>query len=213
MTLILHSAARATAPYRVRIGLNLKGVSYEIAPVDLAAGQQHKAEYRAVNAQRLTPTLEIGDGRLLTQSLAILEWLDETTPEPPLLPRDHFDRARVRAMADLVACDIHPLNNLRVIRALGAMGVSPPARATWTERWITDGFSALEPMIVAEGRGWAFGDSPTLADVCLIPQVYSAVRNQVSLEAFPAIRAVAEKAAQHPAFAAAHPDQQPDAPK
>lgn len=212
MTLILHSAARATAPYRVRIGLNLKGVSYDYAPVDLVAGQQHKAEYRAVNAQRLTPALDIGAGRVLTQSLAILEWLEEAHPAPPLLPKDPLDRATVRAMADLIACDIHPLNNLRVGRALSAMGVGAPARFTWTERWIVDGFTALEPMIAAHGRGWSFGDAPTLADCCLIPQVYSAERNKVGLGAFPAIRAVAERAAEHPEFAAAHPNRQPDAP-
>lgn len=211
MSLTLHSHWRATAPYRVRIGLALKGLDYDYAPVDLVGGQQHKAEYRAVNAQRLTPALDLGDGHVLTQSLAILEWLEEAHPAPPILPKDPFDRQVVRAMAGIVACDIHPLNNLRVIRALSASGMAEPARATWVARWITDGFKALEPMVAQHGQGFAFGDAPTIADCCLVPQVYSAERYKVDLSEFPAIQAVAATAAEHPAFAAAHPDRQPDA--
>lgn len=211
MSLILHSYWRATAPYRVRIGLQLKGLDYGYVAVNLLEGNQHQAAYRAVNPQRLTPALDIGDGEILTQSLAILEWLDETHPEPALLPKTALDRARVRAMADIVACDIHPLNNMRVNRALEAMEVSAPRRAKWVERWIVDGFQTLEPMVAKYGQGFAFGDTPTVADCCLIPQVYSAQRYKVDLEAFPAIRAVAEHAAQHHAFIAAHPDNQPDA--
>jgi maleylacetoacetate isomerase/maleylpyruvate isomerase len=213
MALTLYSAWRATAPYRVRIGLALKGVEYDYFPVDLLAGDQHKAAYRAVNPQRLTPALDLGDGVVLTQSLAILEWLEETRPEPAFLPRDPLDRARVRAMAYVIACDIHPLNNPRVTRALEAMDVAPPRRAKWIERWIVDGFNTLEPVIARHGQGWAFGDQPGLADICLIPQVYSARRFEVDLEPYPAIRAVADRAAEHPAFAAAHPDRQPDAKK
>jgi len=213
MALTLYSAWRATAPYRVRIGLALKGVEYDYFPVDLLAGDQHKAAYRAVNPQRLTPALDLGDGVVLTQSLAILEWLEETRPEPAFLPRDPLDRARVRAMAYVIACDIHPLNNTRVTRALEAMDVAPPRRAKWIERWIVDGFNTLEPVIARHGQGWAFGDQPGLADICLIPQVYSARRFEVDLEPYPAIRAVADRAAEHPAFAAAHPDRQPDAKK
>jgi len=186
MTLTLYSAWRATAPYRVRIGLALKGVAYDYVPVDLLAGQQHQAAYRAVNPQRLTPALVLEDGEVLTQSLAILEWLDETYPGPALLPADPLARARVRAMADVVACDIHPLNNARVCRALEAMVASPVRR-------------------------FSYGDQPTLADCTLIPQVYSARRFEVDLAPYPAIRAVAEAAAEHPAFQAAHPDRQPDA--
>ena len=212
MALTLYSAWRATAPYRVRIGLALKGVDYDYVAVDLVAGDQHKAAYRAVNPQRLTPTLDLGDGGdVLTQSLAILEWLDETRPEPPFLPTDPLERARVRAMAYVIACDIHPLNTTRVGRALSAMGVEPPRWSKWIERWIVDGFNTLEPMIAKHGKGFAFGDQPSLADICLIPQVYSANRYSVDLEPYPAIRAVAERAAEHPAFAAAHPDRQPDA--
>ncbi|MDP3854488.1 maleylacetoacetate isomerase [Phenylobacterium sp.] len=211
MSLTLHSYWRATAPYRVRIGLQLKGLDYGYVPVNLLEGNQHQAAYRAVNPQRLIPALDIGDGEILTQSLAILEWLDETHPEPALLPKAALDRARVRALADIVACDIHPLNNMRVNRALEAMEVSAPRRAKWVERWILDGFQTLEPMVAKYGQGFAFGDTPTIADCCLIPQVYSAQRYKVDLEPFPAIRAVAEHAAQHHAFIAAHPDNQPDA--
>jgi len=211
MSLTLHSYWRATAPYRVRIGLRIKGLDHGYVPVNLLEGAQHQAAYRAVNPQRLTPALDIGDGEILTQSLAILEWLDETHPEPALLPKTALDRARVRAMADIVACDIHPLNNMRVNRALEAMEVSAPRRAKWVERWIVDGFQTLEPMVAKYGQGFAFRDTPSLADCCLIPQVYSAQRYKVDLEPFPAIRAVAEHAAQHHAFIAAHPDNQPDA--
>jgi maleylacetoacetate isomerase len=212
MPLTLYSHWRATAPYRVRIGLALKGVAYDYVPVDLTAAAQHQAAYRAINPQRLVPALDLGDGsEPLTQSLAILEWLDETHPEPPLLPKAPIDRARVRAMADIIACDMHPLNNLRVTRALEAMGVEAPRRAKWIERWILDGFNTLEPMIARCGQGFAFGDQPTLADACLVPQVYSAERFKIDMAPFPALTAAVEKARAHPAFVAAHPDLQPGA--
>ena len=211
MTMTLYSAWRATAPYRVRIGLKLKGLDYDYVGLDLLGGEQHKPAYRAINRQRLTPALDLGDGDVMTQSLAILEWLDETHPEPSILPGDARARARIRTMALVIACDVHPLNNTRVGRALEAMDVSPVRRAKWTERWILDGFQTLEPMVAEYGQGFAFGDTPTLADCCLIPQVYSATRFGISLEPFPAILAVATRAAAHPAFMAAHPDLQPDA--
>lgn len=209
MTLTLHTAARAAAPYRVRIALNLKGIAYTPAPVDLAGSEQHGAPYRALNAQKLLPTLE-GAGEPMTQSLAIMEWLEETHPEPPLLPQDPRERATVRAMATIVACDIHPLNNLRVLRALEAMAVSGEARMTWAQRWINDGFAALEPMVAKHGRGWAYGDTPTLADCCLIPQVANSARFHVDLSPYPAIAAVYEASKAHPAFHAAAYEQQPD---
>ncbi|MDO9431346.1 MAG: maleylacetoacetate isomerase [Phenylobacterium sp.] len=210
MTFVLHSAWRATAPYRVRIGLALKGVAYDYAAVNLLAGQQREPAYRAVNPQGLTPALDIG-GQVLTQSLAILEWLEETYPDPAILPEAPLDRATVRSIAGVIACDIHPLNNTRVGRALSKMGIDQAGILAWTQGWIIDGFTALEPVIAKHGQGFAFGDRPTIADCCLVPQVYSARRFEVDLTPFPAIRAAADHAAQHPAFAAAHPDKQPDA--
>jgi len=211
MALTLHSYWRATAPYRVRIGLNLKGLAYDYAGVNLVSGDQHGEAYKAINRQELTPALVTEDGHVLTQSLAILEWLEEVHPVPPLLPADAYERATVRAMAAIVACDIHPLNNLRIQQQLTAMGIDDAGRLAWSQRWIEDGFNALEPMIARHTAGFSFGAEPTLADCCLVPQVYSAERYKVDLAPYPAIRAVAERCAAHPAFATAHPDRQPDA--
>ena len=211
MALMLHSAWRATAPYRLRIGLALKGVEYDYVAVDLLAGEQREPAYRAVNPQGLAPALDLGDGHILTQSLAILEWLEETRPQPPILPRSALDRAIVRAMANIVACDIHPLNNTRVGRKLKDLGLDDTAVSAWIAGWITEGFDALEPMVARHAGMFAFGDSPTIADCCIVPQVYSANRFNVDMAAWPAISSVAERTAMHPAFAAAHPSRQPDA--
>ncbi|HUO12410.1 MAG TPA: maleylacetoacetate isomerase [Caulobacteraceae bacterium] len=212
MPLTLHSYWRATAPYRVRIGLALKDLSYDYIPVNLLDGSQRADAYGAVNRQHLVPALETEDG-VLTQSLAILEWLEESFPSPPLLPRTPADRATVRAMAEIVACDIHPVNNLRILQALGRLGhpMGGPDQQAWGAEWITDGFAALEPMVARHGRGFAFGDSPTIADCCLIPQIWSSSRFAVDLAPYPALRAVYGRAANHPAFQAAHPERQPDA--
>ena len=208
----LYSAWRATAPYRVRIALALKGVDYAYSAVDLIKGQQREPAYQAVNRQMLTPALDIGGGRVLTQSLAILEWLEETCPEPAILPKDPLDRQMARTMALVVACDIHPLNNTRVGRRLNKLGLAQDViLREWIQPWIRDGFDTLEPLVATHGAGFAFGETPTIADCCLIPQVYSANRYEVDLSPYPAIRAVAERAAGHPAFRAAHPDRQPDA--
>lgn len=209
MKLVLHSAKRASAPYRVRIGLNLKGLAFELRPVDLVANAHQTEDYRSLNAQALVPTLEV-DGRPLTQSLAILEWLDEAFPEPRLLPTDPFDRATVRAMAEIIACDIHPLNNLRILRALTALEIDEAQRNAWVTRWISDGFSALEPLVARHGGAFAFGDTPGLVDCLLVPQVFNAGRFNVDLSPFPAIQAAAARAALHPAIAAAHPDHHPE---
>lgn len=211
MSLTLYSAWRATAPYRLRIGLALKGLAYDYVPIDLIKGEQREAAYKAVNPQGLTPALDLGDGRVLTQSVAILEWLEETHPEPAILPKAPLDRQLVRTMALIVACDIHPLNNTRVGRKLNHMGIDQAGILDWTQGWIRDGFDTLEPMIAAHGKGFAFGETPTIADCCLIPQVYSANRYEVDLTPYPAIRAVAERCDAHPAFQAAHPNRQPDA--
>ena len=211
MSYVLHSAWRAGAPYRTRIGLALKGVDYATVPVDLIAGEQREPAYKALNPQGLTPALDLGDGHVLTQSLAILEWLEETRPDPAILPKDPLDRAVVRAMAGIIACDIHPLNNTRVGRELHKRGIDQAGILAWTQRWIHDGFDTLEPMIARHGQGFAYGATPTIADCCLIPQVYSAQRYKVDLAPYPAIAAVAQRAAEHPAFQAAHPNNQPDA--
>ena len=157
------------------------------------------------------PALEL-DGAVLTQSPAILEWLEETCPAPALLPAAPADRAHVRAMAALIGCDIHPLNNLRVGKALReTFGADQPAIDAWAARWILPGFEALEALVARHGDGWCFGDAPTLADCYLIPQIYSARRFNVPLEAFARLLAIDTLASQHPAFIAAHPDAQPDA--
>jgi maleylpyruvate isomerase len=205
----LHSYWRSTTAYRVRIGLNLKGLDHGQATHDLRAGAQRAPAYLGLNPQALVPALET-DGAVLTQSLAILEWLEEAYPDPPLLPQAPLERARVRAMAMLVACDIHPLNNLRVLDRLRAQfSADGEAIRAWIAVWIIEGFAALETQL--GGGPWCFGDAPTLADCCLVPQVYSAERFKVPLGAYPCIRRVADSAAVHPAFQKAAPERQPDA--
>jgi maleylpyruvate isomerase len=207
--MILHGYWRSSAAYRVRIALALKGLGYESQGHDLRTGAQKAADYLALNPQGMVPALQV-DGAVLTQSPAILEWLEEVYPTPALLPQDRLDRARVRAMAALIACDIHPLNNLRVGKALReSFGADQAAVDAWAARWITPGFEALEAMV--GGEGWCFGDQPTLADACLVPQMYSARRFNVPLGAFPGLLAIDARATAHSAFIAAHPDNQPDA--
>ncbi|MBS0294907.1 MAG: maleylacetoacetate isomerase [Proteobacteria bacterium] len=211
MVPILHGYWRSGTSYRTRIGLELKGLAYEQAPVDLRAGAQRSETFLRLNPQGLVPALEI-DGHVLTQSVAILEYLDEAHPEPPLLPKGATARAEVRAMAAIVACDIHPLNNLRLLKAIRELGVDDQVgQNAWAGRWISAGFDALERLIERQGGGWCWGEAPTIADCCLIPQIYSARRFEVELEPYPLIRAIELKAAAHPAFQAAHPDRQPDA--
>jgi maleylpyruvate isomerase len=209
--MILHGYWRSGAAYRTRIALNLKGLGYEQQGVDLRTGAQRSAAFVALNPQAMVPALET-DGAVLTQSPAILEWLEETHPSPPLLPADPVGRAHVRAMAALIGCDIHPLNNLRVGKALReTFGADQPAVDAWAARWIIPGFEALEKQVAVHGAGWCFGADPGLADCYLIPQIYSARRFNVALEAFPRLLAIDAAAAAHPAFIAAHPDNQPDA--
>jgi maleylpyruvate isomerase len=209
--MILHGYWRSTAAYRVRIALGLKGVAYDQVTHDLRVGAQAEAAYRAINPQALVPAIE-ADGDVLTQSPAILEWLEERHPSPALLPIGATDRAIVRAMAATIACDIHPINNLRVLQTLRRdFGADEAAVNAWIARWIADGFAALEVTIARHGRGLAFGDTPTLADCCLVPQVYSAERFAVDLTPYPQLMAAAETARALPAFQAAHPDRQPDA--
>lgn len=209
--MILHGYFRSGTSYRTRIALNLKGLSYETRGIDLRTGAQTSDAYLALNPQGLVPALETTEG-VLTQSPAILEWLEERHPRPPLLPQTAQDRATVRAMAAIIGCDIHPLNNLRVLKALRSQfEADQTAVDAWAGRWITAGFEALEALVARHGRGWSFGDTPGLVDCYLIPQIYSARRFNVPLEAFPRLLAIETAAAGHPAFIAAHPDRQPDA--
>lgn len=211
--LTLHNYWRSGPSYRMRIALALKGLEYRYVPVSLIAGEQASEAFAARNPQKLVPTLELPDGTILTQSPAMLEWLDETYPMPPLLPSDALARAKVRAMAALIACDIHPLHNMRVLLYLRSELAQPAeAISAFARRWIEDGFAALE-VLLAQGPGGPFcwGDTPTIADINLIPQVLSSSRYGVELEKFPRIAAINAAAAAHPAFQAAHPNRQPDA--
>ncbi|MHC3125871.1 maleylacetoacetate isomerase [Brevundimonas sp. GN22] len=209
--MILHGYWRSGTSYRTRIALNLKGLSYDQVGVDLRTGAQRSGDYLALNPQGLVPALVTDGGDVLSQSPAILEWLEETFPQPALLPSDPVARAQVRAMAAVVGCDIHPLNNLRVLKAIKAIGADEAATQGWIEQWIVSGFGALEAMVANHGRGWCYADTPTLADCYLIPQIYSARRFNVDLSAYPNLLAIEARAQAHPAFAAAHPDRQPDA--
>lgn len=210
--MLLYDYFRSSAATRVRIGLNLKGLTAERRYVHLLKGEQRAPGYLEVNPQGFVPTLVVGDRRL-TQSLAILEYLEERHPLPPLLPQGAEDRAWVRSIALAVACDIHPLNNTRVIKHLDTvLGLSKEAREAWYAHWVTEGFAAIEPLLVANARGpFCHGDTPTLADVCLLPQVFNAQRFKVPLEPFPRIRAIHDACMALPAFANAHPLKQPDA--
>jgi maleylacetoacetate isomerase len=195
--------------------LNLKGLAYEPRYIDLRkeGGQQHSPEYRKLNPQGLVPTLLEGE-EVFTQSLAIIEYLEETHPEPPLLPKSAKDRAHARALAQLIACDIHPLNNLRVLRYLKErMGQGEEACLAWYRHWIHAGFDALEHRLREDGTSGSFcyGDSPTLADVCLAPQVYNARRFACDLARYPKILAIEANCALLPAFQEAAPDRQLDA--
>lgn len=209
----LYGYYRSSAAYRVRIALALKGLDAEPAPVHLRKGEQNVPAYAALNPARLVPALADGQ-RVLTQSLAIIEYLDETHPEPALLPGDPAARARIRALAQSVACDMHPLNNLRVLRYLvRTLGLSDERKNDWYRHWIATGFSALEAMLTREAGTGAFchGDGVTLADVCLVPQVYNAERFGCDLAPYPTIRRVTEACRTLPAFEAAAPERQPDA--
>jgi len=205
---LLYDYFRSSAAYRVRIALNLKGIKYEQRPINLADGAQKGSEYRALNPQGLVPMLEI-DGLRLTQSLSIIVYLDQKFRDPPLMPSDAADAAHVRTLALTVACDIHPLNNLRVLKYLrGPLGVSEDAKDEWYRHWVAEGLAALEEMARPRAGAFLFGDNPTIADVCLVPQLYNARRFSVPLTDYPTLRRADETASAHVAFAAAHPDRQ-----
>jgi len=209
--LVLHNYWRSGTSYRTRIALNIKGVAYEQVTVDLRAGDQKAADFHALNPQGLVPALETPDG-VLTQSSAIIEWLEERYPHPPLLPRGAGDRAIVRAMAMAVACDIHPLGNLRVLKYLKhPLGHEQAAIDAWIAHWISEGFAALETMIAQHGGRFAFGDALTFADCHLVPQFYAAERYAVDCAPYPRLAdSVARAMAEEP-VRRAHPDLQPGA--
>ncbi|WP_310468021.1 maleylacetoacetate isomerase [Sphingomonas sp.] len=205
---LLHDYYRSSAAYRVRIALNLKGVEYDRHSVNLAEGAQKSAEYRALNAHGLVPMLEI-DGLKLTQSLSIIMYLASRFPDPPLLPEDPGDAAHVRGMALSIACDIHPLNNLRVLKYLkGELGHDQDAVDAWYRHWIEAGLAPLEAVAAPRAGAFLFGDAPTIADICLVPQLYNARRFDVPLEAYPTLLRADTNASEMDAFAAAHPDRQ-----
>jgi maleylacetoacetate isomerase len=213
----LYSYWRSSAAYRVRIGLNLKGLPYELLPVHLLrdGGEQHRPEFRAANPQGLVPVLEHGQ-RMLRQSMAILEYLDEVWPDPALLPATARDRQRVRGLAQLVACDIHPLNNLRVLQYFEReWHVPQPERDEWVRHWICDGLDAFEAMLADHPSTGEFCDGhlPSLADCCLVPQLYNARRFGIDIARFPTIARIEQACLALPAFDAARPEKQPDAPE
>jgi maleylacetoacetate isomerase len=208
----LYSYFRSSAAYRVRIAFNLKGLGYDTAAIHLQkdGGQHRKPAYRAINPQMRVPALEVDSGDVLIQSLAIIEYLDETHPEPPLLPRGPLARAKVRALAQVIACDIHPLNNVAPLRYLKReLGQDQEKIDGWYHHWIHDGFAALEDML--RPGPYAFGGEVTLADVCLVPQVYNARRFKVPLDRYPKIAAADAACGKLAAFDKARPENQPDA--
>jgi len=210
---ILYSYWRSSASYRVRIGLALKGIRFETVPVSLIDGEQAGADYASINPQKVLPALRLDDGRVLTQSLAILEYLDEAFPQHPLLPADPFERAKVRAFSAVIASDTHPIQNLSVLKYLRAsFDQDDDGVAVWARHWIGRGLETLEPIAAASEGDFIFGDEPGLAEVCLIPQLYNAARFKVELDRFPALVAIDAACAELPAFRSAAPQTQPDTP-
>ena len=208
----LYSYFRSSAAYRVRIALNLKGITYETVSVHLVkdGGHNRRPEYRAVNPQMRVPALVTDAGEVLIQSLAIIDYLDESHPNPPFLPKDPIARAKARALADIVACDIHPLNNLAPLTYLrDPLGHDQDAVRAWYHHWILEGFAAIEAMI--KPGPYAFGAAVTLADICLVPQVANAQRFKVPLDGFPKLVGIEAACRQLPAFDKARPENQPDA--
>jgi maleylacetoacetate isomerase len=205
---------RSSAAFRVRIALNLKGIEVEHASRHLRKGEQAAPDYVALNPQKLVPALVLDDGAVLTQSLAIMEYLEETHPEPALLPSDPVGRAKVRALSLIVSADIHPIQNLRVMGYLrDKFGQTEESAFAWSRHWIETGFDAYEATLDkgAEAGAFSHGNSPTMADMCLVPQVFNAARFKVDMKRYPTIQRIYDACMKHPAFDAAQPSKQPDA--
>lgn len=210
----LYGYFRSSAAYRVRIALNLKGLDFDQIPINLVKGEQRGDDHLARNPQGLVPSLMLDDNSVINQSLAICEYLDEVHPQPAILPVDALARARVRELAQLVACEMHPLNNLRVLKYLvDKLGADEAAKLAWYRHWISEGFTALEAKLStnALAGNYCHGDTPTLADICLIPQVYNAERFECDLSAYPIIQRIAANCRSLPAFEKAAPEAQLDA--
>jgi maleylpyruvate isomerase len=207
----LHGYFRSSASYRVRIALNLKGLSADHLPHHLRKGEQRDPAYLAINPQGLVPTLQEDRGAIITQSLAIIEWLDEIHPDPPLLPKDPLRRAKVRAFALVLACDTHPVQNLKILARLRELGLSEETVTGWAAWANREGLKACETLIAGESGPFCFGDAPTIADLCLVPQLANARRFGVDLDAFPRLLMAEAAAKNNKAFADAAPERQPDA--
>ena len=206
----LYNYFRSSASFRVRIALELKGLSYDYMPVHLVKGEHKQAAYSALAPEMLVPHLAV-DGQNLAQSMAIIEYLDETHPEPPLLPREPVGRAQVRALAQSIACEIHPLNNLRVLKYLvKEMGASEEAKNTWYRHWVRSGLEAFELQLAAHSGRFCWGDAPTLADCCLVPQIFNGQRFDVDFSGLPRTMAAFEACMALPAFQRAQPSNCPD---
>ena len=211
--MILHNYFRSSSSYRVRIALAMKGIAYDYAAYHLRKGEQRGARYLGLNPQGLVPTLELPTGEKITQSLAILEYLEETHPDPPLLPKNALGRARVRALAQAVALEIHPINNLRVLADLRTRLFATDAQVNdWFRHWVAETFVALEAMLAADTATGRFchGDQPTIADICLVPQVLNNRRFEVDMTPYPTIQRIFDAGFALPAFRDAAPDRQPD---
>lgn len=208
----LYSYFRSSSAYRVRIACNLKQLPFDYVPVHLNrnGGEQYSKHFGGLNPQQAVPVLQ-DEGLVVSQSLAIIEYLDEQYCEPPLLPRSNVGRARVRSLSQYIACEMHPLNNLRVLKFLtGPMGLLEEQKLSWIRHWLETGLTALERELAEAGGAFCYGDTPTMADCCLAPQLYNARRFDVDVSRFPALNAIDERCQQIDAFHIAHPDRQPD---